>query len=330
MIIGGRKLEISLEDVPIGKLEPNFNQPRRYQLEEELRSKGLSPEIVKKPEGITSSTRFEELVRAIVENSGISMPLVVEKVDDTYKIIDGDRRLGAVNHILNDTKILEKNPSLKDQLASLPCLVVEGPLSDEDRLRLLAHIHIHLANWRPVAKDKVVEDLEKLVSEREKVAAIMGVTPGKVGKSIEVREMAKRFSFKGPSAISYATNLMSLAKRLRDPEVVNTTIQKVKEGKITSPVQIRDLRRIIPNPDAREVYLKPDKSINDALEVVKAKEFEKSLEKPEIEFTELLNRLVTSLKTVTFEELVKHKGSTSVRKMVDDCIALLNNFRSYI
>jgi len=327
--IGGKEVNVQMANIPVDKLEPNYDQPRRYELKKELERKGLDTSVIKKPEGIELSTRFDQLVASIIENRGISQPLVVEKVGDKYKIIDGDRRFGAVIHILNDAKALEENPDLKGQLATLPCLVVEGPLTDEERLRLLAHIHVHLVPWRPIAKDKVVLDFRERVGDA-RTMAIMGFTPSKIKNTLEIQELAKEFSFKGPRAVSWARELRNIKKSLMDDEVKKVSIQKAREGKIISAVDLRKLRKILPDPDARAVYLKPESTIEDAENVLKAKELKRTIAGPSVEFSDLLDRLTAALKSIKFEELVKYKGNKDVRKLVDDCIALLNNFKSYI
>lgn len=331
MIVGGKEYEMYMDDIPVKDLEADFDQPRRYEIKLELERKGLDPKKAKTAEGIELARRFEELMGAIIENEGISMPLVVEKVNGHYKIIDGDRRLGAVKSILSDEKILKERPALKQRLAKLPCLVIKGPLSKEDKLRLLAHIHIHLADWRPVAKQKVIMDLRQLV-EDEKVAAVMGVTPGSIAKTAVIDEMAKKFPSKGPAAISYARELLGIRKDLLDKEVIEATAKKVEEGKITSPVRMRtDLREILADSDAREVYLKPTSTIENAENVLKAKEFRKSLEAPlVIDLEELLSRLLTSLKNVRFDVLKKYKGDKKIKETVDNTITLLNEFKSYL
>lgn len=81
-------------------------------------------------------------------------------------------------------------------------------------------------------------------------------------------------------------------------------------------------------------YAPPSKvgpsTIEDAEDVLKSKEFKKSLQGPSLEFQDLLDRLTTSLKSVKFEDLVKYKGSIEVKKMVEENIKLLNNFKTYI
>ncbi len=330
MIVNGRELKVTLEEIPVSKIEPDLEQPRRYEIQLDLQSKGMSTDAMRNPEGIQFATRFEELVSSIIENQGISMPLVVEKLNGKYKIIDGDRRLGAVKRILEDEEILKRNPSLKEKLANLPCLIVYDQLGKLQKLRLLSHIHIHLAEWRPIAKQKVALELADAVGE-DKTAAVMALRTTNIAKAKEEQELAKRFTFKGPKSVSYARELNSIKKNLVNDEVIDITIRKVKEGRITDSVDLRKLRKILADPEAKRVYLNPESTIEEAETVLKSKEFKKSLEKQTaVGFDELLDRLVTTLKTVTFEELTEYKGSKDVHKKVEDAISVLTKFKEYI
>lgn len=330
MIIGDKEINASLDEISVDDLEPNLDQPRRRELQRELESEGLDPNKARQPDGIHLSRRFEQLVRSIIQNKGISMPLVVEKTNEKFIVIDGDRRLGAVRSILDNEEILEANPGLKQRLSKLPCLVIKDMLSSEERSKLLAHIHVHLVQWRPIAKGEVTQEIIDAVGEPEEAAAIMGITKGAISKVMEIREMEKRFPFKGAAATSYARELMSISKSLLDKDVIDATVSKAKEGIVRSPLEIRRLRKILADSDSREVYLRKGATLQDAEEVLRVREFKESLERPGIELEDLLDRLVASLKNVTFEELVKYKGSAEVKKMLTDAIAVLKNFRGYV
>lgn len=330
MIIGDKEINVSLDEIPVDSLEPNLDQPRRHELQRELEKKGLDTSKATQPDGIELSSRFAELVKAIVENRGISMPLVVEEMGEKFRVIDGDRRLGAVKYILGNESLLGDNPDLKGRLSKLPCLVIKGALSDEERTRLLAHIHVHLAPWRPIARGDVMEELVREVGEPEKAAAIMGVTKYKIMKEMEIKEMERRFPFKGAAATSYARELMSISKSLLDKDVIDTTVSKVEEGIIRSPLEIRRLRKILADPDTRDLYLKKGTTLQDAEEKISRKEFIESLQRPNIELEALLDRLVTSLKSIPFEELAKYKGSEEVKELLMDAIKVLKNFKGYI
>jgi ParB-like chromosome segregation protein Spo0J len=330
MKIGGKEYQTKIGLVETEKLVPDLEQPRRFELEEELKAKGLDCAKAKAPEGIMFATRMKQLEKSIIENKGISLPLVVEKVGKTYTIIDGDRRLGAVKSILNNKKLLEENPGLENALSKLPCLIIEGPLEKDEKLRILAHMHIHLAPWRPVAKGKVIKDLTDTIKAEEKVALIMGITKYALEKQLKIEELAKKFAFKGPSAISYARELASLRKDLLNDEIIGSTVERVRKGIIKSPLEIRKIRKILKDPELRQEYVKSDKSV-DMLEVaLKTKEFEKSLTQPTMEFKEILRRLIVSIKNVKFEALAACKGNGETKSMIEEAISTLSLFKSYI
>lgn len=326
--VGGEAFNANLESVPIEKLEPDPEQPRRYEIGLDLKSKGLDPNIARKPESIAYSKRFDELTRSMLENKGVSIPLVVEHNDGKYTILDGDRRRGVAMRILNDPKIMQNNPEAKDFLSELPCLVIQGPLTKEQRLRLLAHVHVHLTQWGYAARDKVVTDLIETVKADDSVAAIMGIKKGRVKRMLEIDELEKKLEFKGPTARSYAREIRSLRKDLRTPKTIEATVKKVKEGKIKNPLEIRKLRKIGSDLEAMETYLKPETSIEKAENIVKVKEMLKM--EPDIELNEMLTRFVDQLMKIPASTLVKHKGNPKVTKALDECIERLQNFRSLL
>jgi hypothetical protein len=239
--------------------------------------------------------------------------------------------LGAVRSILADEKVIEEHPKLKEQLARLPCLVVEGPLSKVQRLELLSHIHVHLAQWGPIAKEKVTLDLREAIDNEQRLSTVMSTKPSTIKRQREIYEMAQNFTDKkGDRAISYARELMNIKSSLRTPDVKETVIKKIRKGVVNDAVDIRDLRKILPDPDARAIFMKEDTTIKDALNVVKAKEFQKSLSTPIVDFKETVDRLVATIKTAKLDDLVKYKGNRELKKAIDDAISVLTTFKGYI
>jgi hypothetical protein len=331
MRIDGKEFKVHYTKLPVDKIKYDPDNPRRYEITLELETQGVpnAEKEARKPEGIERATRFTELVNSIITNKGISMPLVVEKRGKVYKLIDGDRRLGAVRYILKNKEILEENIGLKEGLSELPCIVVEGPLTEEERLTLLSHIHVHLVEWRPAAKDYVAERLPKVASE-EKAKAVMRITKGSIEKAKAIEDYKKMFSFKGPQAVSWARELASIKQSLVDEEVVEATVDKAKDGKISSAVQLRDLRKILKDPDARKEYLKPESTIEDAKRVYEMKQLSKAIERPDVPFKDYLSKLYTGLRNITFEEIIKYKNDAEIKKLVDECMNLLSQFKSYL
>jgi len=322
--IAGKKFEATMEEIPIKNIIPDFKQPRRYEIAIRKGEKEAN-----QPEDIQKSARFTQLVRSIVENQGISIPLVVEKIsEDNYKLLEGDRRLGAANYILNNQEISKEYPETKKYLSKLPCIVIQEPLNDGERLRLLAHLHVQHVSWRPTGKSKVISDLLDLTGDDRKVASIMGVTKGSISKLQDIDDLSEEvFASKKAAAKSYASEFLGIRKSLIDDEIKKVTKFKVEKGIIKSPLQIRDLRRILVVPEARETYLKPDTTIGEALKVAEAVEI---FQERSVGLENVLQQFILRLKSVPLEELMKFKDDEETKKTVNDCINLLEGFSKYL
>jgi len=322
--IAGKKFEMSMEEIPIKKLVPDFKQPRRYEI-----AKREDKEIADKPEDIEKSTRFIQLVRSVLENKGISVPLIVEKTpEDGYKLIEGDRRLGAANYILNSKEILENFTEAKNFLSKIPCMVIKGPLKDEERLTILAHLHVQHVSWKPTGKNKVIEDLLNVIDDDEIVSNIMGVTKGNISKLRRIEELAKEiFSSKKTASISYATEFSNIKRSLIDDEVKEATKSKIENEIITSPVQLRELRDILESTEARKEYLKPETTIEGALKVAEA---EKIFRESSVGLDNLLQQFLLRLKAVSLDELMKYKDNEEIKKKVEDTRELREKFEKYL
>jgi len=319
--IGEEKIEVVLERIDIGKIKPNLSQPRRYEI-------GLKYGSASAPEDIAHSPRFRQLVRSILENKGIVSPLIVETADDgTYLVVDGDRRLGACNYILNDAKTLEVCPDAKDFLSKLPCLVLKKKLSDEQRLRLLAYIHVHQVAWGLSGKEKVVLDLMEKKTE-DSVAAIMGLSINTMKKSLTIDKLATRIINKGKASKSYAKELLSIRKGLLDEETAELTIKKINEGKIKSPVDLRKLREILPDDDARGKYMESDSTIDDAYNLILVKNV--FPETPDVNLEELVNRFNEVLSSINWTQVSEYKNELSFKQTLEKCIGTLNRLKALV
>ncbi len=329
VVINGKSLSVSSQEVPPELLEYDRDNPRRYEIALDLERKGEDPKLAERAEGIERATRFRELRESIVENEGISLPLVVEAANGKFRLIDGDRRLGAVRHILRDENLLAERPELEQKLAKLPCLVVEGPLDEEERLTFLSHIHVHLAAWRPAAKRMVTKKLSAKLGE-ERAQSTTRTTSGSMSKGTLIDKYEGLFAFKGAQAVSWARELANLRQTLIDDVIVDATLQKAKNGKITSAVELRQLRDVLGDPEGREAYVRPDTTLQDAKHVLDLKLLTHLVGGPDLGFKDLLMRLVVGLRGIRFDELLRYKGDSEVKELVDECTALLARFGEYL
>lgn len=330
MRIAGKDFKVSTSEIPIDNIEVNYDQPRRQAIALRLASKGLDPHLAKEPEGIKWSRRFRQLVNGIIANKGISMPIVVqEQPNGKFFLIDGDRRIGAVKYILQNEKILQANPELKQNLAKIPCLVVNGVLTEDECLVLLSHIHVQIQGWPATAKSDIIEQLEK-EHGKEETAAILGTPIEQVTRAVDAVEIAKKFSFKQPYALSWGKRISRMRRGLVDAKVLDATVDKVRREVVKGVRNLDVLPKILKDPDAKAKYLEPNSNINDCLQVLKEKDLEKSLEAPGVSFKHILSRLILALKSVKFDNMRKYKGSKEMAESLDQCMELLKSFKETI
>ena len=76
MIVDGKEFEVGYEEIAEGEIDFDPDNPRRYEIALELESRGQDPNEARKADGIEKATRFQELVKSVVENGGISIPMV--------------------------------------------------------------------------------------------------------------------------------------------------------------------------------------------------------------------------------------------------------------
>jgi hypothetical protein len=118
----------------------------------------------------------KELVPSLVENGFIAYePLVVREKGTRFIVIEGNRRLAAVRHILSSAA--EFSDEIRHKFAKIPVLVFPSAVTDEshrDAIRVYLGIH-HLfgfREWPSESKAKFLDqniatarDLQRLVKE---------------------------------------------------------------------------------------------------------------------------------------------------------------------
>lgn len=202
-----------------------------------------------------------ELQRQIEANEGIFEPLLLEPhpaIASKFRIIDGDRRW-------TNSKVLVEQS--KPQYRNLPAEITEHTLDDEERFRVWIYIHRQRKEWDAKEKEMVACQLVKIVG-RASAANILGVTVREVDKLVEVYELAERLkNIRDPSAsITWAREINGINKNLVTPTVVETIVQKINDKLITNSKDLRRLRPILKDPVAKDCFLQPTTTINDALE----------------------------------------------------------------
>jgi ParB family chromosome partitioning protein len=202
-----------------------------------------------------------ELQRQIEANEGIFEPLLLEPhpaLPEKFRIIDGDRRWTNSRVLVDDNK---------PQYRKLPAEITEHTLDDEERFRVWIYIHRQRKEWDAKEKEMVACQLVKLVG-RASAANILGVTVREVDKLVEIYELAERLkNIRDPSAsITWAREINGINRNLVTPTIVDTIVEKINDKLITNSKDLRRLRPILKDPVARDTFMQPNTTINDALE----------------------------------------------------------------
>lgn len=237
--LGAQFLKTYRDRVDIDQLVPNDQQPR--------------PDW-DKPD--------EELQRQIEANRGLWEPILAEPVEgneDKFLIIDGHRRWRNCRALVEVAG--------KEEYRIVPVEVIEHPLGPTERLMIWIYIHRQREEWDKIVKEGVAYELVNIVG-RASAAAALGLRVIDIDRLCQVYEFAKsQFSgLKNPLvAITWATEILGLPQKFVTPEIRETIVKKVNEGKVTNSKDIRKLRKILRDDDAKAEFLSPTGDINSAM-----------------------------------------------------------------
>jgi ParB family chromosome partitioning protein len=134
----------------------------------------------------------------------------------------------------------------------------------------------------------------------------------------------RRFTtLRDPSAaITWARELTSLSKKLLTPTAVGAVIKKVNQKRITNSKDLRKLRRILPDPVAREHFLSDEGDLESAMLRVAPDDKE-----GKTGLSGELGAAVEAMKRIPWTALAELKGDPEILKKIDDAEALLKSLR---
>lgn len=227
-----------VEDLPIDRIRPNPNNPRLIFPEEEL-----------------------DRLAASIAQEGILVPVVVFEGDDnTYTLIDGERRYKCANRL---------------GFESVPALIAE---QKDETANLVSMFNIHYMRepWRDIPTANALNQLAAAISEEIGTDPTNAVLAERTGLSVE---RIKRLRFATRLPIEYQNYISEsliplnwfweldrnviqpLANRRRTifdefgvEGILEAFVSKRLSGVITDTVSLRDVRPIInfADDDARE------------------------------------------------------------------------------
>lgn len=291
--LGKTLLRTYRTEVDIDRLVPNHRQPR------------------------LGSKEDAELQRQIEANEGIFEPLLVEphpEQQDKFRIIDGERRWTNSEALVN---------AGREQFRRVPVEVTDRTLSDEERLRAWIYIHRQRKEWDTKEKEMVAYRLVELVG-RASAANILGVTVRELDKLVAIFELSERFeNLRDPSAaITWSRELMGVSKNLLTPSVIDAVVAKVNQKRITNSKDLRKLRTILRDPEAKANFLSDEGSIDTAMLRLAPKETRAA------GVLDQLDSAIDAIKKASWTDIVDLQGDPEALQKLEDAEKLLQALRS--
>lgn len=246
-----------------------FNQ-REFKVEE----KHLSIDLVKpnpqQPRKLFTEKSLQELEESIIQNGGILEPILAEFVNENlYMLIDGERRYRT---------------AIKLGYKSIPARIIQEKLNEETRYMIWYCIHTKQRSWTVLEKEQMVVDAAQSLGV-QKTSEIFGITEGEIEKTFKTVEIAKKITRRQP--LHYAKEILNLPKDVKET-LFDLIIHKINNGKIHNSKDIRQIKRIMWHPKAKEIFLQVDSDISDSIIYVYLRDFREKLmmNKPEKEFVD--------------------------------------------
>jgi hypothetical protein len=190
-------LEAKYRMVPIGDLCFDEDNPRLGG-----GGKNKSPEDIRK--FLEGPPHYAlELVGSIAENGFLPYePLIVRKRGNKFFVIEGNRRLAAVQSILSDDTG-KYDATVTGRLAKIPVLVFAGASTEgptEDVLRYLGVKHLFgFRDWPPISKAMFLDQRVKSKKDLNQVLRELNISRQEVGRYLIPYRLTKaaKKAFKG-------------------------------------------------------------------------------------------------------------------------------------
>ena len=257
----------------------------------------------------------DELQRQIEANEGIFEPLLLEPHPEhsgKFRIIDGDRRW-------TNSRVLVFTEGKKN-FRKIPAEITNRVLTDDERLRVWVYIHRQRKEWDAKEKEMVAYRLVDLMG-RASAANILGTTVRALDKLVEIYELSEKIgNVKEPGAsITWAREIKNLSKKLVTPSVLDAIIKKINSQQITNSKDVRQLRKILRDPVAKDEFLSDVGTLASAMERVAPA----TNEKPKGLAGDVA-ALVDSIKRYPWTTLADLKGDEEVLSKIDEAEKMLN------
>ena len=309
---------LNSDSINIDKLFLDPNNPRFLDFEDEI---GTVPDNRIPEEGVQEHafdkiSKFDtrQLKDSIAEVGFLPMDrMVVRPIGNgNHVIVEGNRRLAAIKSLLKDHQAGRKLPQqLIEQLQEIGVWVLDtdAGLATRNQLLLAGLRHISgVKSWGPYQQAMALRELaEQMAGDVTAAGKALGIGRTTARRSLQalkvledLRDDEEYGDFAKPSMFSYFEEVMK-SPALRDgflgwnkdtQEFANTDnlhlfyswvfSEEGKEPKIARGAEVRDLAKVVVDPDALEEFKKPRVSLAQALsmtEEMRQQDWERPLKK---------------------------------------------------
>ena len=329
-------LAVKLEMIPIESIKLDHGNPRIAQILEIYGDSVPAEAISLALSGGSSDsgTTYDGLRESIKTNGGIVHPIIVDKTENGYTVIEGNTRVQIYSEF--------KKAGVTGNWSHIPAMVYENlPETQKHQIRLQSHL-VGPRAWEPYAKAKYLADLsnkDKLpISE---IISYSGGSKNEVASMIKAYEdMETYYRPNLPADDAFDQKKFSFFKELQTKRTTDALINNkfskqdyakwvINENIVHANIGPRQLGRILGNHKAREIFLNSDE--NEALKYLNAIEIGVPTDDT---ITGLANRLSDKIKGLPFQEIKKIldgdiniEGLVYLQADLEDLLNTLENMR---
>jgi hypothetical protein len=248
---------------------------------------------------------------SILKNGFIPVERIVVRpyrygLGDKWVVIEGNRRLAAVKWILEDYDAgVSIRPSVLESIKELPVVKVEEAGSDEVfRASLMGIRHISsIKQWGGYQRAKLIASMrDNLDLDISAIAESLGLSSQEVNRRYRAFKVLEQMradegssQYAGPTLYPLFHEAISLPNvrewlgwsetdnQFRNEETLQAFYDLVtpssdqdgndKPPKITTYIQVRELRDILSRPEAKRILVDPNRPLQEAINIAKQDEY---------------------------------------------------------
>ena len=249
--IQGRDIPFTRRTIPIGDIDLDPKNPRIQFLLGQRAGVANQEDLHAL---IWAKDSVKALANSIFQNGGVYEPLIVQKRDARYLAREGNCRTVAGRHLS------EQNPD-DTRFSTVPAMVFEGALSEEDLAVLLADMHVAgKIRWDAYEQAKHVADLYNTYGKTfDWLSSHLRLSKSKIQELLFAHRATSDFlnAHPAPGNVRKFSFFHELAKKkaLRELYEIEPSFKQkfhkwLSDERLTDAKQVRDLPTILDNAEA--------------------------------------------------------------------------------